>query len=469
MKRQQFHGTTEEFCLEVLKRARQGQTSVHFLLNPSDPTTEVEIDTSRTSEEYVLDICVRFSLHQLLWGHPEQDSSFAEEDVALCERLLLDGRFVLAVAPHGMFSLLEGDSAHKIISADVAVLQLRWRELPKRYDLMLAALRKNPALIPRVLRVTSEMEKAWLRKIALAPFPGLTSPQNTEVSYMSISWVRATLYDECPHALNYLTSVLLSPLSPPDENSQQMSEVGEKFFRSHRQLVTTNVLNLLQGIQAVNTKEGLEDVSYFLHQWKAAAFTRVDVGHKVMAALMLTDAPPDVPSPWKAFSVIVQPGLLEPLRRIFALPVDGRVQVVNALDDKGTLIALSEEQAQLLDNLVRSVCLVASEQGSYKVCKKERNGGRQAREQGPPSGEFYRIAPAIQIDLREAVREAWEGKKRRGGGPPKVQFVVRGHPREQACGPHHALRKHIWIHPFWKGPKEARALLRLYELGKEEE
>lgn len=39
------------------------------------------------------------------------------------------------------------------------------------------------------------------------------------------------------------------------------------------------------------------------------------------------------------------------------------------------------------------------------------------------------------------------------------RFMVRGHPREQACGPGQKEHRKIWIEPYWKGPKDAAASL----------
>jgi hypothetical protein len=41
--------------------------------------------------------------------------------------------------------------------------------------------------------------------------------------------------------------------------------------------------------------------------------------------------------------------------------------------------------------------------------------------------------------------------------------VVRGHWRDQPCGPGRAERRRKWIAPFWKGPKEGEKLSHVYE------
>jgi hypothetical protein len=47
----------------------------------------------------------------------------------------------------------------------------------------------------------------------------------------------------------------------------------------------------------------------------------------------------------------------------------------------------------------------------------------------------------------------------------KSRFVVRGHWRNQPCGPGRQERKLLWIAPYWKGPAEGEVLDRTYEIG----
>lgn len=64
----------------------------------------------------------------------------------------------------------------------------------------------------------------------------------------------------------------------------------------------------------------------------------------------------------------------------------------------------------------------------------------------------------------EVIKMAHEN----GSGDPKwkleARFVVRGHWRNQACGPASSERRRQWIRPHWKGPKEGERLARLYEV-----
>jgi len=51
-----------------------------------------------------------------------------------------------------------------------------------------------------------------------------------------------------------------------------------------------------------------------------------------------------------------------------------------------------------------------------------------------------------------------------GGGHLSYQFRVRGHWRNQACGPQRSLRRRLWIEPYWKGPDTAEVLMRDYSV-----
>lgn len=124
----------------------------------------------------------------------------------------------------------------------------------------------------------------------------------------------------------------------------------------------------------------------------------------------------------------------------------------------------------LVDSLVRGSCLALSDpdrnrKGSWGGAS---NGSKGKRHRdGLGTGTRFVLGTSVTIDLREQVREVLSGTRK--GGSPKVQFTVRGHWRNQAHGPRHSLRRVQWIQPFWKGPEEARALLRGYKVEEKEE
>jgi hypothetical protein len=208
----------------------------------------------------------------------------------------------------------------------------------------------------------------------------------------------------------------------------------------------------------------------FLTNWRDSAFARLEVSHKLAAALCLTDVPSDTDlhAPWKAWSLVVPDGLIGPAQpaRLWCLGLEPLL-IVTA---KGKVEVWSESAvggsvaAELLRSLVRSACVVLSDpdrrksDGTWSGATSRPQ--RSPRPAGPPpEGSRYMLAQPVTIDLRETVREALSGRHG-GGGIPRHQFLVRGHPRQQAWGPHHSLRRYKWIEPYWKGDPEARILLR---------
>lgn len=124
----------------------------------------------------------------------------------------------------------------------------------------------------------------------------------------------------------------------------------------------------------------------------------------------------------------------------------------------------------MLDSLVRGACLALSDPGQYK--KKSigsSSSTKNKREGGAPDlgNARYMLTAPVTVDLRDVVKMVQRGEKHKGG-KLTVQFLVRGHWKNQAHGPGHALRKRIWLQPFWKGPEESRVLLRNYTVKKEE-
>ncbi len=206
--------------------------------------------------------------------------------------------------------------------------------------------------------------------------------------------------------------------------------------------------------------------------WRESGYARVDVSHKLAAALMLTDVGDELElrAPWIAFSVHVPPGITR-VSRILVLSEEVRIVPMSVIFEDGSFGEFSENhltppELDLLKNFARGVCLAVEQGHAERAGNHGTSGGKHARKRfsgkGPEAGERYQLAAPVKVDLRDVVREHLSGKHR--GGAPTVQFIVRGHWREQACGPQRSLRKRIWIHPFWKGDEAARVLLRSHQV-----
>lgn len=207
----------------------------------------------------------------------------------------------------------------------------------------------------------------------------------------------------------------------------------------------------------------------FLQLWHDGGFPRLEVGHKLAAALCCTDVPPEIEirAPWPAWSLLVPDGLFEELgiSRLWCIGSDW----IGAVGKDGTAFAAPKAGealavASMIRNLIRGACLSIANPDEHR--KKGAHGGASSSKNhrhGPPDlaqARFLLAAP-VAIDLREHVAGVSSG---RVSTAPKVQFLVRGHWREQVHGAARSLRKRIWIQPFWKGPEGARVLLRSHTL-----
>lgn len=231
-------------------------------------------------------------------------------------------------------------------------------------------------------------------------------------------------------------------------------------------------------------------------EWKKCAFARLSVGAKLGAALMLTEAPDEVVAPWDAWSLCVPDGIITSNNMFeFELgsdtPISSRVQYsvmrlwcygtepiaaigksnlekdVCFLNGFGTLGGTGEAPwMQLARNFVKGACLSLSI--DIETHRNKPWGGPKGSKRAPgvvpDAGVDYLLSGSVAIDLRDEVKRICEGRKATGGHTLTVQFLVRGHWRNQAVGIKHQDRKRIWIEPFWKGPEESRVLLRTHRI-----
>lgn len=273
--------------------------------------------------------------------------------------------------------------------------------------------------------------------------PDTTTAQNTEVSLMNICWWYKTVDGLGPKASQYALY----------ENKIEFSD--------RTRMVLDSWLDLSDSIQG------------FVSAWHKSGFARLDIGHKLAAALMFTD-PGDVfvRCPWKSVSIQIPSGLCEPFRRIWVMadeqdkPVLISVLAANGIatgtsPDRRIVQEMNDDRARLLNCFMNGALLAVTEPVALRSGT-HGAAGRTKRHTGPPvAGELYVLGASIDIDLREEVKAVWNGEKHQG---PKVQFLVRGHWREQVCGSQRMQRKRIWIKPFWKGPEAARVLLRTHTI-----
>lgn len=251
----------------------------------------------------------------------------------------------------------------------------------------------------------------------------------------------------------------------------------------------------------------------FGEPWRENGFARLNLGHKLSAALMMTSVGDiEVKAPWDAWSLQVPPELLPFRLNLEAVEKakvkkgsDGSIDLAPAItsssDDEtygyyGSILckgsdpewllvqmkarngnpgfsmplniqvdAGAEGVSALVRNLVKGVCLTIADAQKHRTGTwSGRQGKKRGTKAGPYAGCQYTLGTPVSIDLRDAVKQVALGRKP-GGGSPSVQFLVRGHWRNQAHGPGLKQRRATWIEPFWKGHEEARALLKVHNLG----
>lgn len=225
--------------------------------------------------------------------------------------------------------------------------------------------------------------------------------------------------------------------------------------------------------------------------WSQDGYPKIRLDDQMASALMLTDsskAELGTSLPWKAFVVSVPKHTLsyryeeqtEPTWVEQILVSDsGGVLMLHLIGEEPslpfsvawgkTLEGFLEAReswdkhavvADLAVNLVRGVLLQvqAGHLHQETLPQRERSGHRWRQPGALPETTDYVLGSDVQLkhDYVAAVREIASGTKRY----TKVQWMVRGHKRWQACGERWQNRKLIWVVPHWKGRVDAPILRR---------
>lgn len=276
-----------------------------------------------------------------------------------------------------------------------------------------------------------------------------------------------------------------------------------------------------------STEEGMM-FAQGVARWADQAYPLVQLaGHRYAAALMATRPPKgvDIRPPWKAFVIELPQGMLHtdnqsgelgalthilvntsqlylraedygdptklvPSWSFTAMGYHGielhrwRKTLDNLLDDgdfddsddpfnfpSALEMGLTEQDTrtmQLLTRVVLNTCLVMSDPESVRPIggsSKSRRKRGNRRNKDEPVFRTFRVGKPIKLDCRPAVESFLSGDRKR---QLSVQFLVRGHWRNQACGPGLSERRMTWIEPHWKGPEEAPINRRSHIVGSED-
>lgn len=120
----------------------------------------------------------------------------------------------------------------------------------------------------------------------------------------------------------------------------------------------------------------------------------------------------------------------------------------------------------LVNRFICALCLLVTGHKDEVREKREKpvEKGKKLRMKNAPEFRVFTMGSNVSVDARAALREYLEGRR---STSPSVQFLVRGHWRNQAHGLAMALRKLKWIEPFWKGPDGAIIASKAYEASEE--
>lgn len=117
---------------------------------------------------------------------------------------------------------------------------------------------------------------------------------------------------------------------------------------------------------------------------------------------------------------------------------------------------VDERAAVMLGRLMINTCMYLTNQGdeAKRVGKGHQayKGPGRRRDSPQPVRRVFKLCPDVEHDFRESVRNFVAGVSRK----MTVQKEVSGHWKQnQPYGPGRSLRKRMFIQPYWRGPDDA--------------
>lgn len=416
------------------------------------------------------------------------DEAVACGDLSASERLIVEKAFTEAVAVEcGRYSRGIGRDKNRSMMLQVskgvdASLRLRigsWLKLlAEKHDEAdnietqieaLEALRAGIDVEINTLTSDPHLAAAVERSKKLArdlPHPPLKTATNVEVAAMGLAHYYVYVFTTyVGDAFNSSDEYIKEAIKREQTLGEAMKATGDDSLRKQ-----TDYYADLVALACADNDEDRKELIDFLVLWRNNAYARLEIGHKLAAALCLTDVrehDSSVKFPWPAFSLVVPDGLIDNIARVW---VDSEHHTIRIIERSGKRWGGSSETVKrMITNLTVGVALAMSDPDEFR--KEKHHGATHApgssknRRSGAPDFDQarYMLSAPVKVDLRPHVLEAIAAEREgRRHSSPTVQFLVMGHWRNQACGVGNTERKRIWIQPFWKGPEESRVLLRTY-------
>lgn len=229
--------------------------------------------------------------------------------------------------------------------------------------------------------------------------------------------------------------------------------------------------------------------------WARLAYPLIQPSHKYAAALMATTVPVDIDirPPWPAFYLAVPPGLItildrngkpEPVEQMLVFAEKERWSYVSPAETvefsriAHTKVDMASERGAsdpsawsdfsiasedhddraglCLSRLLLNSCLAMSDPSAVRQI-----GKAHSTRSSTPQAKVFELSRPVRVDCRDSVRSFVTGTSSRLA---QVQWLVRGHWRQQAYGKEHKLRRNQWIEPFWKGGDDKPLAVRVHKL-----
>jgi hypothetical protein len=119
-----------------------------------------------------------------------------------------------------------------------------------------------------------------------------------------------------------------------------------------------------------------------------------------------------------------------------------------------------------INSLLTNLCLFLNESGSNKKRAGKRIGYDKAAKKAKAKVNIWKLATSTtSIPLGAAKEYISTGKVTPATWKVGKRFMVRGHYRQQPCGPGRTERVRKWIKPHLKGPEDGDAFKRVYKVG----
>lgn len=237
--------------------------------------------------------------------------------------------------------------------------------------------------------------------------------------------------------------------------------------------------------------------------WRHAGYNTITLTHSLAAALTLTDPPPavegaDIKLPFNSFLLMLPEGVIGDQGgwvrivefcsyhynsvargvwiRTMSQNMMYRICRVDGTDWEGETRWIEENVTQkddhamkLAGRLLRNFAAwidsgAAMEREGRSKNRRKNKGKKDKKPHQHPTRWIMGREVKLRPELRQMARELAVGKKvRPEGWEVRVRHVVRGHWRNQVCGPQRSLRKRIWIEPHWRGPEGSAAWAHVYK------